>query len=198
MNNRTFFSIIAILAIFISVSQTSCSGSLPWGKNLAKTQCKKDSEMSGTFRAHASAESERESFAKDKAITLARNELAGNIATGISSTINIFNSEVSGDGLTTLEQQDILGFVSEIVKGSRVMCTETYYRKKPKDKGALIYTVEVCVEISEASISQLYNQVQSRNYLKVQKTQSDFLNRTREEFERYRDDRGIDRDATGF
>ena len=205
MKTRKIF-VIAMVAI-ASAALMGCGSSKqlattapannPLGAARQIDRCEQLAEDMSQFRAHALGRSEKESFAKDKATTLARNELAASIAAGVVSTVNTFNSEVGGEGLSAKDQQDILLNVNEILKGSRTVCSQAYYKADPKNKDKQIVTVSVCVEVGERSIGEMYLKMRG-NLLKVQKEQDEFLMRVKESREKYEEKRDKDREATGF
>jgi hypothetical protein len=186
----------ALVGAMASAMMASCGGSkavsggddAPYGKELAQRECQKKVDEGG-WRATGIATSQQEQFAKDRAVALARNDLAGSIRAGIQSTLTTFSQE-GGDALegksdlTTIAGQQVEQNILDIVRNSRVICNRTYY-KKVKEKNA--FTVEVCVEISKESLLDVYKKLKKDNKLaKEIKTEQDFLDRTEKGREEYK------------
>ena len=167
------------------------------GAKVEKDACQTMAEELEFFRAWAEAESASSQFARDRAATVARNELASSVVAGLVSTINIFNSEVGVGELTQSAQQDILTNVNELLRGSRVICSETYVKPDPKDNTKNIFTGSVCVEVSERSITDMFFGMRD-NHLKAQIQREDFINRTRDERQKHEQRRREQLEREGF
>ncbi|GHT42658.1 hypothetical protein AGMMS49965_14650 [Bacteroidia bacterium] len=178
--------ILAATAAFAGTMMTGCGSSKqfdPRGTAIIEDKCEAmaNAETNG-LRATAQATSGDQQFAKDQAVALARNELAGSMRAGLLSALNVYNdemrtSDVEGELLRSAGQ-DVSQFVSEVVRGSKVICSSPYHKqvknpKTKKEKG--VYTVVVCVELSDQS-QTLYDKLRS----KVNLSQQQFRDKMKE------------------
>jgi len=169
---------IAMIAI-AGTTLTSCRSAD--FATVARDRCQIMAEDLQHFRAWGSGDSQDQAFARDVAATVARNQLAATIATGVISTINIFNSEVGGAGLTRLQEQDIIANVNEILRGARIVCTEISRRPESR-RGPEMFRASVCVEVNLDVIRAMHAQFEQLidERARARATRDEFVNRMQE------------------
>ena len=192
-------AVMAIIIVNAGMLFTSCTGSRNLadyrGQAVTPDRCMVIAmEPSSYLRAAATAESENLQFARNAAATLARAEIAASIGIGIDGVFQIYAS--NGFKLSSTEETEIRAFIAETLRGSRVICSEAFYRVHPNDQHRQIFTASVCVDIDEARMLDRFEALFPNVSTEVNR--EEFLKRMQEGRNEYRIRRERQIEREGF
>lgn len=185
--------VIYFLALLLLASCGSNKGTQSSRKKLEKDECQTMAETKSEFiRGYGIGTSPDMMLARDIAAMNARNDMASSIEAGVMSFLKRYSNQhtetqVDGNGnpgqmraLTGKEEGEIKQIVDQSIKGSKIICSNSYELKNG------LIEVHICIEMNSDVNKAIYKQLSENKILKIDFDEKRFNEEMQQELDSYR------------